>query len=299
MEFNKILKEHNFRFNKGYGQNFISDANLLRAIVSDSGVTALSRVLEIGAGAGSLTRALSEGAAFVVSYEIDRNLQSVLEESLIGCDNVRLVFEDFLKERDADIAKNFEKSKASADVRVFNSAIVSAARATDAIDVVANLPYYITTPIIFKLLESGLNLNAITVMVQKEVAQRMVARADTPEYGALSVVIDYRADAKITRIVKKTNFFPQPNVDSAVVRLAVIKNKYKPNDEKTFFRLIRAAFAMRRKTLLNNLTQAFDLSRGVAEELLGGCGIDVMARGETLDTAQLVRLSDKIYELGA
>jgi 16S rRNA (adenine1518-N6/adenine1519-N6)-dimethyltransferase len=135
-------------------------------------------------------------------------------------------------------------------------------------------------------------------MVQKEVAQRMLAKPATPEYGAFSVAIDYRTDAKITRIVKKTNFFPQPIVDSAVVRLSIAKNKYKLNDEKTFFRLTRAAFAMRRKTLVNNLTRAFDLSRTAAEGLLGDCGIDVMARGETLSTPQLVKLSDKIGKMG-
>jgi len=188
----EILYKHGFGFKKKFGQNFISDKNLLRAIVTDAGVGQESAVLEIGAGAGALTRALAERAKRVVSYEIDKTLQPVLAESLAGLDNVEIVFRDFLK---ADL-KELE-------------------RATGEYKVVANLPYYVTTPLITVILENSEKCKSLTVMVQEEVAERFCARENTPEYGAITAVIALRAKTEIVKRVPRTLFYPRPRFRNA------------------------------------------------------------------------------------
>lgn len=268
----ELLQKHNFRFQKKYGQNFISDTNLLRAIISDSGIGKDSFVLEIGAGAGTLTRLLSEAAKEVVSFEIDESLRPVLFEYLADTENTRIVFEDFL--------------------RIEDSAATELFPAGAAVEVVANLPYYITTPILFKLFESGLNIKSVTVMLQKEVAERLTAKAGTKDYGVITAILCYRSDIRITRTVNRALFFPAPEVDSAVVKITPNSEKPRARSDETFYRLVRAAFAMRRKTLANNLMAAFPLSRAQAEDLIVRAGLPAAVRGENLTVADFIVLAD-------
>jgi 16S rRNA (adenine1518-N6/adenine1519-N6)-dimethyltransferase len=189
-----ILRRTGFRFNRNLGQNFLTDTNLLSAIVEDSGLLDGETVVEIGTGAGTLTRALSAKAKRVISFEVDENLKPVLEETLKGLDNVEVVFADVLKLSDSRIAE----------------------LCGDSFRVVANIPYYITTSLIMRFIESGLNVTSITVMVQKEVADRLAAKESTSDYGAITMSVKLRGDAKITRLVNRNLFYPAPNVDSAV-----------------------------------------------------------------------------------
>ncbi len=215
-----------FNFKKKFGQNFLTDKNLLNAIVKDGEINKDDFVIEIGAGAGALTEVLSSNADRVVAFEID----SELKETLIALNlkNVTFRFEDFMKVNLEEFEEPFK--------------------------VVANLPYYITTPIIFKLLEESDKMLSLTVMIQKEVAERMVADP-SGDYGVLSVMLAFYGEAKITRIVKRNMFYPEPNVDSAVVTLKVEK-KY-DIDKKDFYNFVKTAFSMRRKTLLNNLSSKY------------------------------------------
>lgn len=219
-----------FNFKKKFGQNFLSDKNLLSAIVADAGITQDDVVLEIGAGAGALTKELSTRAKKVISYEIDLDLKEMLES--LNLENVKFVFADFMKE---------DMKKAEENLSSFK--------------VVANLPYYITTPIIFKLLEESEKLTSLTIMVQKEVAERIVAKAGGKDYGILTVMIAFYGEAKITRVVKRDMFYPAPNVDSAVVRIDK-KQKFEIDKDK-FSKFVKASFSMRRKTLLNNLSSLY------------------------------------------
>lgn len=235
-----------FQFKKKFGQNFISDKNLLNAIANDAEVTKEDEVLEIGAGAGSLTTVLNERAKKVVSFEIDRDLH----DHLLSLDlkNVEFVFDDFMKADLKEIEKKFDgKYK-----------------------VVANLPYYITTPIIFKFLEEAEKLDSLTIMVQKEVAERVCAKPDTKDYGVLTVMLEFYGDAKICRIINRQMFKPAPNVDSALLNIK-INEKYPQIDKKEFSKFIKTCFSMRRKTLLNNLSSAYSkdvLKKSLDEETL-------------------------------
>ncbi len=218
-----------FNFKKKFGQNFLTDKNLLHAIVQDAEISQDDVVLEIGAGAGALTKELSLAAKKVFAYEVDQELKETL--LALQLKNVDFIFADFMK---ADL-KEYDKF--------------------DGIKVVANLPYYITTPIIFKLIDEAKNLKSITIMVQKEVAERIVAQKGGKDYGILSVMMAFYGDAKITRIVKRQMFTPAPNVDSAVVNIK-IKQKYNI-DRYRFSLFVKSAFSMRRKTLLNNLSSLY------------------------------------------
>ena len=218
-----------FNFKKKFGQNFLTDKNLLHAIVQDAEISQDDVVLEIGAGAGALTKELSLAAKKVFAYEVDQELKETL--IALQLKNVDFIFADFMK---ADL-KEYVKF--------------------DGIKVVANLPYYITTPIIFKLIDEAKNLKSITIMVQKEVAERIVAQKGGKDYGILSVMMAFYGDAKITRIVKRQMFTPAPNVDSAVVNIK-IKQKYNI-DRYRFSLFVKSAFSMRRKTLLNNLSSLY------------------------------------------
>lgn len=218
-----------FVFKKKYGQNFLSDKNLLTAIADDAGVTADSEVLEIGAGAGSLTSILDAKAKKVVSFEIDKDLK----ETLLGLNlkNTQFVFADFMDCNMTDIENMFSKEY----------------------KVVANLPYYITTPIIFKLLENATKLESLTIMVQKEVAERVCSGVGGKDYGILTIMTQLYGQSKITRIVKRQMFHPQPNVDSAILHIEIEKEKFPDIDKAKFLKFVKASFSMRRKTLLNNL----------------------------------------------
>ena len=265
----EILAENSFGFKKKFGQNFITDKNLLESIVSLAEVGKEDTVIEIGCGAGTLTRALSGAAKRVIAFEIDASLQPVLAQTLAGLENVEVVFRDFLK----------------VDLRQLESEL-------QAYKVVANLPYYITTPLVMKLIEQSKKCESLTVMVQEEVADRLCAKENTPEYGAITAAVALRAEAKIIKRVPRTAFMPRPNVDSAVVNLKIEDGRLPVKDREIYKKVVRAAFLSRRKTLVNNLMVTFSLKRAEAEEVLNAVGIDIKARGETLSPKEFASLSD-------
>ena len=269
-----IIGDTGFKFNKRYGQNFITDINLLDAIVRDAGIDG-GVVLEIGAGAGTLTTALARAADRVVSYEIDISLMPVLSRTLAGLDDrVEVVFRDVMKESDAAI---------------------DAAVGSD-YALVANLPYYITTPVLMRFIERDNAPKSITVMVQKEVGDRLCAMPDTADYGAITASVALAGRAEITRIVPRTPFYPQPKVDSCIVRI-VPDDTYAAADKPLVRRIIRCAFAMRRKTLVNNLMSGLSLSREAALKIIESIGVDTRVRGETLSVEQFVRLAEAYSRL--
>lgn len=269
-----VLSECGFSFKKRFGQNFITDKNLLASIVTLAGVEENDTVLEIGCGAGTLTRAISEKAKRVVAFEVDTALKPVLERTLAGVDNAEVVFKDFLKVNLLELER---------DIGAYR--------------VVANLPYYVTTPLVCKLLEEGKSCKSLTVMVQEEVAERFCAKENTPEYGAITAFIALRARAEIVKRVPRTMFTPRPNVDSAVVKLTVEDGRISVRDEELYKKVVHAAFLARRKTLENNLVNAFNLPRDTAQKVISDCGIDLKARGETLSPEAFAALADKLQEV--
>ncbi|AEH46118.1 16S rRNA (adenine(1518)-N(6)/adenine(1519)-N(6))-dimethyltransferase RsmA [Parageobacillus thermoglucosidasius] len=278
----EILEKYGFSFKKSLGQNFLIDTNILRKIVDVAGLSRETGAIEIGPGIGALTEQLARRAKKVVAFEIDQRLLPILEDTLSPYENVRIIHQDVLK---ADIHR------------------VIAEEFTDASDimVVANLPYYVTTPIIMKLLTDNLPIRGIVVMLQKEVADRISAQPGTKDYGSLSIAIQYYTEAEKIMTVPRTVFIPQPNVDSAVIRL--IKRKQPPvdvDDESFFFQVVRASFAQRRKTILNNLIS--NLPNGKArkekiERILTENGIDPRRRGETLTMEEFAALSNALREV--
>lgn len=264
-----ILIDNGFRFNHNLGQNFITDKNLLDKIVELSGVDENDVVVEIGTGAGTLTRAIAEKAKKVYSFEVDRALKPVLDETLSGLDNVEVIFKDVLKMKDKELLEIVgEKFK-----------------------VVANIPYYITTALVMRFLEEDVHPSAITVMVQKEVADRFVAKPATEDYGAITMAISLYGDAKIVGQVDKSMFYPVPKVDSSIVRIDVY-DKYSGVNKKNVNKTIKCAFMMRRKTLLNNLTAVYPVQKDEAAKILESLNIDLKARGETLTLDQIIEISD-------
>lgn len=270
-----ILARHGFSFKKKFGQNFLTDPNLLSAIVHDAGVDENITVLEIGAGAGALTRELSRAAEKVVAYEIDSSLQPVLAETLAGCENTEVVFGDILR----------------ADLPTLEAEL-------GRYRVVANLPYYVTTPVVMRFLEEAHGCDGLTVMVQEEVADRFCAQQGTAEYGAVTAAIALKGAARVTRKVPRTMFTPRPNVDSAVVRIDFEPGRIPVGSEAAYRAVVRCAFSSRRKTLENNLMSAFHLPRERAKAALVRAGISDMARGETLSPQMLARLADVLLEEG-
>ena len=258
-----------FVFKKKYGQNFLSDKNLLKAIAEDAGVDKNSSVLEIGAGAGSLTSVLDEKAKRVVSFEIDKDLRETL--SGLELKKTKFVFGDFMDFSMEEVEKMFDGR----------------------FKVVANLPYYITTPIIFKLLEEGENVESLTIMVQKEVAEKVCADVGDKDYGILSVMVQFYGTSKISRIVKRQMFFPQPNVDSAILHIEVDREKFQNVNKKRFSKFVKMCFAMRRKTLLNNLGQAYGKER--LKELFDEKTLSRRAESFSLD--EFVSLFEKCENL--
>ena len=271
----KELKNSGFRFKKNLGQNFLTDSNLLRAFVKDAGVTNEDTVVEIGAGAGTLTRALAQKAKRVVAFEIDEELTPVLNKVKEEYPSVEIRFEDVLKLSDEQIKE----------------------RVSETFVVVANLPYYVTTPMIMKFVDGTLDVKSMTLLMQKEVAERLIAKPKTSEYGAITAAIDAVADTEIMRIVDRRMFYPVPNVDSALVKITFNRNKYNFSDYKIFKKTVKAAFAMRRKTLVNNLISAFSISRENAENIVVCSGYEKTVRGEELSCEEFVALSDKIADL--
>ena len=275
MDIRQVLRDNNFRFNHSLGQNFITDENLLRSIVEKSNITKDDIVVEIGTGAGTLTRELANAAKKVVSFELDRNLIEVLNITLQGLDNVEVVFKDVLKLTDEEL----------------NEIIGGKFK------VVANLPYYITTPLIMRFLESTLNVESITIMIQQEVANRLVAKHNTSDYGVITVAVSLYGDCNIVLNVPKTYFYPMPKVDSAVVKIDVDRTKYPEVDKVELMKLVKCGFMMRRKVLTNNLKNTYELSREKAEELLQNIGLDSKIRGEALSIDDYIKLLGEIKKL--
>ncbi|MBQ9730185.1 MAG: ribosomal RNA small subunit methyltransferase A [Clostridia bacterium] len=268
-----VLEKNGFRFKKQFGQNFISDKNLLSSIVSASGIDETTTVVEIGCGAGTLTRALAEKAKKVYAFDVDTDLKPVLAETLAGLENVEVIFRDFLK---ADL------TELEAEIGEYT--------------VVANLPYYITTPLLTKLLEESEKVQGISVMVQEEVAERFCAEPNTPEYGAITAGIALKGKAKIVKRVSRNLFYPRPNVDSAVVKIEFERGKIAVKSEKAYRQTVKCAFLNRRKTLENNLVNYFNVSRETAKDVLSICGIEEKARGETLSPERFALLADELLK---
>lgn len=275
-ELRSVLEKHGFHFKKQFGQNFISDGNLLKSIVEASGITKDTTVVEIGCGAGTLTRVLAEAAKRVYAFDIDRDLQPVLAETLAGLENVEVIFRDFNK---IDL-KEFEKEIGEYTV-------------------VANLPYYITTPLMTKLLEESEKVQGLSIMVQEEVADRFCAKEDTPAYGSITAAIALKGSAKVVKRVSRNLFYPRPNVDSAVVKIEFERGRVAVKDERAYRQTVKCAFLNRRKTLENNLVNFFNLTREQAKEILQIAGVEEKARGETLSPQHLAVLSDVLLEKGA
>lgn len=272
-----VLQKYNFNFQKRFGQNFLIDTNVLDKIISSAEITKDDCVLEIGPGIGTMTQYLAESAREVVAVEIDKNLIPILEDTLSEYDNVTVINEDILK---VDIGKIAEEKNGGKPIKV-----------------VANLPYYITTPIIMGLFESHVPLKSITIMVQKEVADRMQVGPGTKDYGALSLAVQYYAKPEIVANVPPNCFIPRPNVGSAVIRLTRYEQPpVEVEDEKFMFALIRASFNHRRKTLVNGLTGApeLHLSKEQVTAALERMGLSPQVRGETLTLAQFGELSREL-----
>lgn len=270
----ELIKKYNFKFNKNFGQNFIFDNNLLSAIVSDADVEKYKNVLEIGTGAGTLTKQIAKKANKVVSYEIDKNLEPIIKENLSDVNNVTVVFKDILKEDIKTIESYFDGDYI----------------------IIANLPYYITTPIIFKFIEEATNLKQLVIMVQKEVAERIVAKEGTKDYGAITAQISAVANCQITRIVNRNMFMPAPNVDSAILKIVFCDKGVKILSKELLSKVIACAFNMRRKTLSNNLKKGFNLSQEAIDEMLNKIQVPLNVRGECLNYKQFIELSNLIYK---
>lgn len=276
----EIIQKYEFMFQKKFGQNFLIDTHVLEKIISAAGITKDDCVLEIGPGIGTMTQYLAENAGHVVAVEIDRNLIPILKETLADYDNVTVINEDILRVDIKALAEEYNDGKP--------------------IKVVANLPYYITTPIIMGLFESGVPIDNITVMVQKEVADRMKEGPGSKDYGALSLAVQYYAEPEIVANVPPNCFIPRPNVGSAVIRLT--RHKEMPvevKDPALMFKIIRASFNQRRKTLQNGLGNASELpyTKEQIAAAIAEMGLTPTIRGEALSLAQFAQLSDILGEM--
>jgi 16S rRNA (adenine1518-N6/adenine1519-N6)-dimethyltransferase len=275
-----ILEKYGFSFKKSLGQNFLIDTNILRRIVDFAEVNENTSTIEIGPGIGALTEQLARSSKKVVAFEIDQRLLPILSDTLSPYDNVKIIHQDVL----------------TADVQ---GVIDTEFTDINDIMVVANLPYYVTTPIIMKLLEEKLPIRGIVCMLQKEVADRISASPGTKDYGSLSIAVQYYTKAETVMIVPKTVFVPQPNVDSAVIRLTRRETPaVEVQNENFFFQVTKASFAQRRKTILNNLTSQLPEGKKKKELVLAAleaAGIEPTRRGETLSLKEFGKLSDELY----
>lgn len=278
-----VLERHGFTFKKSFGQNFLTDTNILQKIVDTAEIDDQVNVIEIGPGIGALTEFLAERAAQVMAFEIDHRLVPILADTLRDFDNVTVVNEDILK---VDLAQHIQNFK-NPDLPI---------------KVVANLPYYITTPILMHLIESGIPFSEFVVMMQKEVADRISAQPNTKAYGSLSIAVQYYMTAKVAFIVPRTVFVPAPNVDSAILKMV---RRPEPavavEDEKFFFKVSKASFTHRRKTLWNNLTGYFGKTEEVKDKLtkaLDQSGLSPSVRGEALSLEEFASLADALKGQG-
>lgn len=271
-----LLAKNGLVLKKAYGQNFLTDRNLLDDIVLSAGVTDVDTVLEIGCGAGALTDALCRRAKKVVGYEIDQRLKPVLDEVLCEYKNVEIVFKDVMKEKLSDIEKKLGERYI----------------------LVANLPYYITTPIVMRFLENSSKLKGMVIMVQEEVADRFSAKAGTSDYGAITVGINLRGSAQTVMRVPREKFTPAPNVDSAVVKITVEDEKFNGINLNEVRSVVRCGFSSRRKMLVNNLMNTYKLCRSETENVLNLSGLQLNVRGENLTATEYVMLTEQLKKLG-
>ena len=270
-----LVKRHGFKFTKSLGQNFLIDDNIVDKIVAGAGIGPSDKIIEVGPGIGTLTREMASRAGALMAVEIDKNLIPILTDTLGDYENVKIVNEDIIK---ADIRGLIDENLDGGPVKL-----------------VANLPYYITTPIIMRFLEEDINVTDIVVMVQKEVAERMNAQPGGKDFGALSVAVQFYCDTEIVAKVPRHLFVPQPNVDSIVIALRVRpERKYRVDSEDLFFKVVKAAFGQRRKTLLNSIASMGNLSKDMVKETLEEAGIDPKRRGETLSLDEFAILSNVI-----
>ena len=272
-----IKERYGFKLSKSLGQNFLTDKNIIDRIVESAEIGPDDLVIEIGPGIGVITREASEAAKKVIAVEIDKNLIPILEETLGDCDNVEIINRDILKTDVNELIRNCKEWFSG-------------------VKIIGNLPYYITTPIIMKLLEDEVKADSITIMMQKEVADRIKAMPGTKAYGALSVAVQYYCTVEAVVNVPKDVFVPQPKVDSTVLRLSIREEKpVELADRDVFFRCVKAGFGQRRKTLLNSLMGVENITKEGVKQALEAAGIDPSRRAETLDLEEFARLSNEVY----
>lgn len=273
----EVVQKHNFKFSKSLGQNFLIDDNVIDKILSGARVSEEDNIIEVGPGIGTLTREMGKTAKKVVAIEIDKSLIPILKETLEKFDNVEVINKDILK---VDIQELVKEKLNGGPVKL-----------------IANLPYYITTPIVMKFLEEDIPVTDIVVMVQKEVADRMNALPGSKDYGALSIAVQYYCETEIVAKAPRHMFVPQPNVDSTVIGLHVREEKkYKVDNEEIFFKTVKASFGQRRKTLLNSLGGLGFLNKDEIREVLQEANIDEKRRGETLSIEEFANLANKVTE---
>ena len=272
IKFKEKMEKYNFNLKKMFGQNFIIDENIINNIITSANIDKDTLVIEIGPGAGSLTYKLSQYSKNVLCYEIDTTLKELLEDNLKECNNVDIIFKDFLKANVLDDIKKYSYKK---------------------LYVVANLPYYITTPIIIKFIEDNIPLDKIVVMVQKEVGDRFKAKPNTKEYNSLSIYLNYYFDVKKLLDISKNVFIPKPNVDSIVVEFTKKENKIELKDEKLFFNIVKDSFTQKRKTIKNNL-KGYNLEK--IEEVLKKYNFDLTVRAEQLPIEVFVDISNNLTD---
>ena len=272
IKFKEKMEKYNFNLKKMFGQNFIIDENIINNIITSANIDKDTLVIEIGPGAGSLTYKLSQYSKNVLCYEIDTTLKELLQDNLKDCDNVEIIFKDFLKSNVLEDIKKYSYKK---------------------LYVVANLPYYITTPIIVKFIEDNIPVDKIVVMVQKEVGDRFKAKPNTKEYNSLSIYLNYYFDVKKLLDISKNVFIPKPNVDSIVVEFTKKENNFKLKNEKLFFNLVKDSFTQKRKTIKNNLKK-YNLEK--IEEVLKKYNFDLTVRAEQLPIEVFVDISNNLTD---
>ena len=279
----EIKDKYDFKLSKSLGQNFLTDYNIIEKIINATNIQKEDLVIEIGPGIGVLTGEAAKRAAKVIAIEIDSSLMPILEETLKEFDNIQVINKDILKTDLNDLVEQ-------------NSLIEG--QKIKEVKIIGNLPYYITTPIIMKVLEEGVNASSITIMMQKEVAERLMAKPGTKAYGAITVAVQYFCEIEMVAKVPKDVFIPPPKVDSAVLKLIIRKNKpIYLEDEKIFFKCVKAGFGQRRKTLINSLLGGLDVNKSQIEEALKSVGIDGQRRAETLSLEEFGQIANSIKRI--
>lgn len=275
-----IKDSHDFKFSKSLGQNFLVDKNIVDHIVDGAGIGPDDLAIEIGPGMGVITSEAAQRAAKVVAVEIDKTLIPILKETLAEHDNVDVINQDILKTDVNEIIETYGEGRTAKNIKI-----------------IGNLPYYITTPIIMKILEDGVPASSITIMMQKEVAERINAKPGTKDYGALSVAVQYYCDTQIVANVPKEAFMPQPKVGSTVLRLDIREDRLvELKDKDVFFQVVKAGFGQRRKTLSNSLMGVSGITKEIVKDALEAAGIEPGRRAETLDLYEFAKLSNEVFD---